>query len=345
MKYFENFNLRDKYISEAILNNSCNEKDIQNFNESSPSSSTAVATHPGLVIPLITYIQEEIVSKDLVDVQPIKLSEGRIYGMDLKDAAGNVISGTSAVGTFNDAFSEIAEGVDIPDMLLELRETTVTAISRKAKLNFSAELGQDLEILDYSLEKEKIALVGTEIAAGIDFDIMEAIAGHADYHSAITFDWDYADTTDYMNQLYKLKVSIMAASGNIASATRKGLANFVIVPVILQKIITSIPGFVANEEPHFGSVSKIGKLDYLDVYVNTFDTTTYDMYVGKKPKGDLSGGIVYSPYKVFTSEKITDPNNFSIHQLIHTMYGITKVDGGNTLYNKVVVTPTGGFPY
>lgn len=240
----------------------------------------------------------------------------------------------------------VSEATDMKEMALKLNEASVIAKTRKAKLNYSQELSQDFKVLQYDLEKEKIKIIGTEIAAGIDFDILEAIKTHADHHTAITYIWDYTSGTDlYIDSLYELKVAIMKASGAIAAATRKGLANFIVVPVLVQPVISSMPGFVPEEDPKLGPLCKIGKLDYLDVYIDTFDTTTYDMYVGKKPAGSLRSGIVYSPYKIDTTAPVTDPEDFTLHQAIFNRFGITKMAGGNTMYHKVIVTPTAGFPY
>lgn len=343
MTYFENLNEEDKLIAEIVAENS--NIDINTLNEA-PTLSSSAANHPDLVLPLITYVQEELVGKDIVDVQPIQLKEGKVYGMDILDGAGNVISGTSAVGIFNDAFSEIAENTDVPTLTLKLKEASVVAKTRKAQLNYAQELSQDFKILKYDFEKEKLKIIGTEIAAGIDFDIIEAITSSADYHTPIVYDWNYTSGTDfYLNKLHELKVAIMKASGAIAGATRKGMANFIIVPLLVQPVISSMPGFVGIDEPKLGPLSKIGKLDYMDVYINTFDITTYDMYVGKKPSGNLKSGVVYSPYKIDSDMTVTDPNNFTLHQGIFNRYGITKIDGGNTMYHKVTVTPTAGFPY
>jgi len=348
MTYFENLNEEDKKIVEMIAESS--NIDMKKLQEdmllSEAPTVTGSTNHPDVVLPLITYVQQDLVAKDLVDIQPIQLKEGKVYGLDIQDTAGNVISGTSAVGTFNDAFSEIAENTDVPTLVLKLKVASVVAKTRKAQLNYSQELSQDFKILKYNFETEKLKAIGTEIAAGIDFDIIEAIVAHSDHHTPITYVWDYTTATDdYLSQLYELKVAIMKASGAIAAATRKGLANFVIVPVLVQPVVSSMPGFVSIDEPKLGPLSKIGKLDYLDVYVNTFDTSTYNMYVGKKPTGNLKSGIVYSPYKIDTLPVVTDAEDFTLSQAIFNRYGITKIDGGNTMYHKVIVTPTAGFPY
>jgi len=336
--YFENLNEEDRNIADIVAENS------SVLNEAPTSSGNAY--NPELVLPLITYVQESLVGKDLVDIQPMQLKEGKVFSMDILDNAGNVISGTSAVSAFNSTFSEIAENTNISEMSLRLKEASVTAKTRKTKLNYSQEISQDLKSLNYDLDKEKVKVLGAEIAAGIDFDIIEAIKEHADYHTPITYVWNYDPANNtYLSMLYELKVALMRASGAIAAATRKGLANFVIVPVLVQPVVSSIPGFVAEKEPKLGPLCKIGTIDYLDIYVDTFDTTTYDMYVGKKPYGNLKSGIVYSPYKISTKPVITDANNFTLHTAIFNRYGITKMDGGNTMYHKIIVTPTAGFPY
>jgi len=339
MNYLETLNEEDKNIVKIVAENS-------NIPLNEAPTVSGSGYNPELVLPLITYVQDFLVAKDLVGVQPMQLKEGKIFSMDILDDSGNVLSGTSAVGAFNQAFSEVSENTDMNEMNLKLKEASVLAKTRKTKLNYTQEISQDLKSLNYDLENEKIKVVGTEIANGIDFDILEAIKSHADYYTPITYNWDYTQGTDqYLSILYELKVAIMKASGAIASSTRKGLANFIIIPTLIQPVITSMPGFIAEKEPILGPLCKIGVLDYLDVYVNTFDTTTYDMYIGKKPSGSLTAGIIYSPYKISTKPVVTDAHDFTLHQAIFNRYGITKIDGGNTMYHKVIITPTAGFPY
>jgi len=337
MKYFNELNESDKMIASAILENSLNEAGTVSSNSS---------FHPELIEPLIFFTQENIASKDLVDTQPVSFKEGRVYGLDVEDGAGNVLSGLKVGAAFDEAFSATAENADIPNIVLKLRESIVVAKSRKALLNYTKELAQDLKILKFNLDKERAAAVGVAIASGIDYDVLKAIKEHSDFHTAIEYPWSYDKATQtFLSKLYELKTAIMAASGNIATATKKGLANYVIVPTTLAQVVVSMPGFVAGPEPKFGVLSKIGKLDYLDVYVNTFDSTTYDMYVGKKCQGNISSGIIYSPYQVMTGLLETDADNFSSKLAIFNRYGITKVTDGNSMYHKVSVTGLTNFPY
>ena len=240
----------------------------------------------------------------------------------------------------------VSEVTVMPELVLKLTEATATVKTRKVKLSYTKELSQDLEVLKYNLEKSKLDIIGSEIASGIDYDILEAIKSHSDYHTPIEYTWSNNLTESYANPLRELHVAILTAAGNIAKATRKGLANFIVVPTLLQALISTIPGFVADPEPKLSPLAKIGKLGYLDVYVNTFDTTTYDMYVGKKPVAEIGAGVVFSPYKIEATDPVTDPEDFSLNQAIYSRYAVTKINGGNTFYHKVFLTgsPT-NFPY
>ncbi len=345
MDYFETLNEEDKKIAQVILENSVDNVENINLNEA-PTLSTSADYQDTQIAKLIRYYQEALTTKTLVDVQPMEYNNGKIFGLDITNSDGDVILGTNAVNVFNDAFSEIGENIDVPDIHIRLNEADVDLKSRKAQLNYSKEVEQDLKILKFDLDDEKLKIVATEIANGTDFDVIEAIAGHADFYTPIEYIWANDGTVTVSSLLTELEMAIMQGAAAIASGTRKGLANFVIVPALMVQLITTMDRFVGSGENIIGGVSKIGKLGFLDVYVNTFDTTTYDMYVGKKPSGNISSGVVLSPYKVEAGPLVTDYEDFSLHQMIMNRYGITKVDGGNSMYFKVSLasSPT-GYPF
>jgi hypothetical protein len=336
MENFEILNEEDKYIAEIILDNSLNE---------APTTSGGQPFADSLVGQLIFYIQEALNAKDMVDVQPINFKEGKVFGMDLLNSDGDVVQGVTKVDAFNAAFSEKGENTTIPDLQLKLRESSVVTKSRKARLNFSQELLQDLKVLKFDLAKERIKLIGTEIANGIDFDIVKAIKDHSSSYTPIVYSWANGGTLNIVSLLVELEMRIFDAAATIAAGTRKGLANFILVPASLAKLVMTMQSFEPSGESIIGAVNKVGKLSSMDVYVDTFDTTGFEMIVGKKPNGNISGGVVYSPYKIETGQVVTDPENFSLHQVVVNRYGITKIEGGDTMYCKVQVTTRTGFPF
>lgn len=344
MDYFETLNEEEKHTAQIILENSQRE-----LNEA-PTLSTDASFADSLVGKLIFYVQEALTASDLVDVQPIGFNQGKVIGLDILDDTGKVIQGPGAVSAFNAAFSEIAENVDVPGIHLLIKEADLVLKSRKAQLNYSKELAQDMKILQFELEKEKIKIVGTELANGIDFDIVEAISELAAVtYTPLEYTWLNDGTVNVSSLLTELRMLMFQASATIAANTRKGLANFVVVPSLMVQLVTSMDEFECEDdekEPMIGAVSKIGKLGFMDVYANTFDTTTYDMVIGKKPAGNISSGIVYSPYSIITGDEITDPENFSIHQFVMNRYGVTKMETGGFLYHivRLAATPT-GFPF
>lgn len=338
MKDFEILNEEDKYIAEIMLSNS------DQLNEA-PTTSDAQPFADSIVGNIIYHYQNSLAAKDLVDVQPITFKEGKVFGMDLLNSNGEIIQGAGAVDAFNAAFSEIGENENIPDLQLILREASVVTKSRKAKLNYTQELVQDMKIMKFNLEQEKLKLTGTEIANGTDFDIVEAIIEHSDLYTPITYDWAYDGTISISSLLLELEMRLYDASATIAAGTRKGLANFVLVPAPLAKLVMTMQGFKQSGESMIGAVSKVGNIGHMDVYINGFDTTGFDMIVGKKPQGNINGGIVYSPYHIATGPIVTDPENFSLHQVVINRYGITKMNGGNAMYHKVTVGTRTGFPF
>ena len=339
MDYFEKLNEEEKYIANTVLENSLNE---------APTTSAGQAFSDELIRPLIYYVQEALTTKELVDTQPIDFKKGKVFGMDLLDDAGNIIQGISKVDAFDETWSRLGENVDIPSVSLKLREEDVVLLTRKTQINYSQELSQDMKVLKFDLSKEKLKLIGTEIANGIDFDIVQTIkaaAVHPTGYAPLTYSWNNTATNNANSLLTELEMMIFKASAQIAAGTRKGLANFIIIPTLMVQFISTTKGFKGEAKTEVGAINKIGTLGYLDVYVDTFDTTTFDMFLGKKPEGNISSGIVYSPYKISSGEEVTDPDNFSIHQVIFNRYGITRMEESSSFFHKVSLVGFTGYPF
>ena len=72
---------------------------------------------------------------------------------------------------------------NLPEIYLKLKESDVVPKTRKAQLNYTQEISQDLKELKYNFETEKLKIIGSEIASGIDYDIIATIVAHSDHHT------------------------------------------------------------------------------------------------------------------------------------------------------------------
>ena len=331
---------QDEYIIKEIAKNS---NLITEATESGDSDFTET-----LVGKVIYYTYLSTISKQLVDVQPITNKIGYIYGLDILDKNGNIISGSGKVDEYDETLSGRTDELATLNQLgLKLNEKQVSVKERTTSLIYTNEIVKDFEIIDFSLSDEIIKATATEIAYGIDYDIVSTIINTANNNpNNNTFDWSYDPNTNITSYLHKLKIKIFENATRIAQDTKKGTANFILVSNTVASVISDLPGFKPIEVPEIGPISKIGKLDFLDVYINTFtDYDNLEIIIGKKPEGNMNAGIVYSPYNITVNKGFINADDFNINQVIMSRYAITQRENSTEFYNKLTITATNPFPF
>ena len=243
-------------------------------------------------------------------------------------------------GDFEDRVGDATvNGLNIPEVNLEMRSLPIVAKTRKLKAVWSPELAQDLNAYhSVDAEAELTSMLSDYISMEIDLEILDMLINDAvtvDYWSAkagqdynagtATFDSNTFYGTRF--EWYQTLVSkIQKVSNEIHRLTLRGGANFVVVAPKVATILESLPGYVSqpgdggNDQFSMG-LSKIGQAaGRYTVYKNPYMTEN-SILVGFRGSNFLETGAVYSPYvPLITTPLVYDPSDFTPRKGVMTRY-------------------------
>ncbi len=243
-------------------------------------------------------------------------------------------------GDFEDRVGDATvNGLNIPEVNLEMRSLPIVAKTRKLKAVWSPELAQDLNAYhSVDAEAELTSMLSDYISMEIDLEILDMLISDAttvDYWSAKAGeDFDsssnnFVTTTFYGTRFewYQTLVSkIQKVSNEIHRLTLRGGANFVVVAPKVATILESLPGYVSQPgdggNDQFGmGISKIGQAaGRYTVYKNPYMTEN-SILVGFRGSNFLETGAVYSPYvPLITTPLVYDPSDFTPRKGVMTRY-------------------------
>jgi len=208
---------------------------------------------------------------------------------------------------------------DLPELDIKIDSVAVTAKTKKLKVKWTPELGQDLNAYhNLDAEVELTSIMSEQIALEIDREILEDLIKGA---TAGTFYWSRrpgkfveratgavidqssgaADFTGNVSMWYEtLLETVNDVSAQIHRKTLRGGANFLVCGPEVGSILEMTAGFRAKVAPddeagmagavNVGSVSK-----KWDVYVDPYFPRNV-VLVGRKGAQFLESGYVYAPY-------------------------------------------------
>ena len=263
-------------------------------------------------------------------------------------------------GTASENFREMGFTID---------KTTVTAVTRALKAEYSTELAQDLKAVHgLDAETELSNILSTEILAEINREVLRTVLNGAKYGAqtgttaAGTFDLDTDSNGRWSVEKFKgLHFSLERDANAIAVDTRRGRGNFIIcssdVASALSMTGTLDTGMGGSDQLSPDGVTGntfVGTLNgKYKVYVDPYFSSANEFYaVGYKGASPFDAGLFYCPYVPLQMVKATGEQTFQPKIGFKTRYGITanpfttltKPDdtsnsaNGNTYYRKVKVT-------
>jgi hypothetical protein len=250
-------------------------------------------------------------------------------------------------GDFEDSngggLAEGASALQIPEVDLQLKSSTIVAKTRKLKAVWTPELAQDLNAYhSIDAEAELTAMLSEYISMEIDLEILDMLMNDAvtvDYWSAkVGFEYD-TSTSDFRADVHAtnalaytkgewyttLGQKIQKISNKIHQLTLRGGANFVVCSPSVATIIESIPGFAGSTDgtnANFAmGVRQIGSLsNRWTVYKNPYMTEN-QVLVGFRGSNFLETGAVYAPYvPLIMTPLVYDPDNFTPRKGVMTRY-------------------------
>ena len=247
-------------------------------------------------------------------------------------ATGMTTAQSEALGdSGTNAFAEMSFSID---------KSTVTAVSRALKAEYSMELAQDLKAIHgLDAETELANILSTEILAEINREVVRSIYNTAEKGAAINtttagiFDLDTDSNGRWSVEKFKgLMFAIERDANAIGQRTRRGKGNMVVcsadVASALQMagVLDYTPALnnnlnVDDTQTTFAGVMNGRYKVYVDPYSANVAASQYYV-VGYKGTSPYDAGLFYCPYVPLQMVRAVGENSFQPKIGFKTRYGM-----------------------
>ena len=230
------------------------------------------------------------------------------------------------------SFAETSETFN--EMGFTIDKTTVTAVTRQLKAEYSMELAQDLKAVHgLDAESELANILSGEILAEINREVIRKIVdtgkvgAQSDTATAGRFDLKAdADGRWAVEKFQSLIFQIEKEANQIAKSTRRGKGNFVICSSDVASALAATGGltFKGGEGLNVDDMGNTfaGTLNGgLKVYVDPYAVKNYAT-VGYKGTNPYDAGMFYCPYVPLTMVRAVGENSFQPKIAFKTRYGL-----------------------
>ena len=278
---------------------------------------------------------------------------------------------TGSTGTGNLTVTQEANNA-WAQMAFSIEKTSVVAVTRALKAEYSDELAQDLKAvhgLDAAAELSSI--LSQEITAEINREVIRRVYISAEVGAQVgtatagTFDLDVDSNGRWSVEKFKgLMFQIEREANAIGQRTRRGRGNFIITSadvasaLAMAGVLDYSSGLSNNLNVDDTSTTFAGVLNgkykvYVDPYAANSSAAQY-FVCGYKGTSAFDAGIFYCPYVPLQMVKAQDADTFQPKIGFRTRYGMvsnpfaaystTNIDANgmflnaNTYYRKVAVT-------
>jgi hypothetical protein len=340
----------------------CLENTKKYLTETATAGGTAsgnVAVLNKVILPVIRRVMPTTIANELVGVQPMQGPVSQIHTLRVRyaeaadassNAAGNigkaVTAGTEALSPFSIAtqYSGSAagkgeatatlEGAGGKKMNIQILKETVEAKSRKLSARWTFEAAQDAQAIHgVDVEAEIMAALAQEITAEIDQEVIGSLISLAGSAYGTYDQSAVSGTANFVgDQHAALAVLVNRAANDIASRTRRGAGNYIVVSptalTILQSATTS--AFARTTEGTFEAPTNtkfVGTLNSsVRVYVNHYAGDDAPVLIGYKGANEMDAPAFYCPYiPLMSSGVVLDPNTFEPTVSFMTRYGYVEL--------------------
>jgi len=238
-----------------------------------------------------------------------------------------------------------------PMAKFDLIKAGVEAKSRKLAANWSPELAEDMMAMHgIDVDGEMINILTYEVGAEIDRQLLTEMVKSA-ITGGKTSTWTpvSADGRNQIERIGTLMTSINDKSQEIATATRRGSANFVItspkVTAVIQRLNSN--SFVSSNnasmpsvpETGVGSLVKVGLInDGTQLLIrDTFAGGNFAL-LGYKGNSPWDAGVIYSPYIPLQLMRAIKDSDFTPEVGVRTRYGVMgNVWGSSNYYQFIAI--------
>ena len=337
-----------KVVMESVLENT-----KQYISESAQAGTTMsgnIATLNKVILPVIRRVMPTVIANELVGVQPMTGPVGQIHTLRIRysQAAAGVAAGDEALSPFaiakgysgdaatgGPAATSSLEAEAGRKMSIQVLKQTVEAKTRKLSARWTFEAAQDANSMHgLDVEAEIMQALAQEITAEIDQEVLTSLRALA---GAATDTYDQATVsgtaTFVGDQHAALAVLINRSANLIATRTRRGAGNYVVVSptmlTVLQSATTS--AFARTTEGPFEAPTNtkfVGTLNNtMRVFVDQYATDSTPIVVGYKGDGEIDAAAFYCPYiPLMSSGTVLDPATFEPTVSFMTRYGYVELN-------------------
>jgi hypothetical protein len=315
-----------------------------------------VATLNKVILPVIRRVMPTVIANEIIGVQPMTGPVGQIHTLRVRyaDAKDAVAAGTEALSPFNIAKSYSGnppadgtagtgaayptgdmEGLPGNKLSIQILKQTVEAKTRKLSARWTFEAAQDASSQHgIDVEAEVMAALAQEITAEIDQEVIASLTSLA---GTPTLEFDqtggtFTGTPHYVGDEHAvLSILINQAANLIASRTRRGAGNWIVISpsvlTVLQSATTS--AFARTTEGTFEAPTNtkfVGTLNSsVRVYVNQYAGNDQTL-VGYKGPGEMDAASFYCPYvPLMSSGVVLDTSTFEPVVSFMTRYGYVEL--------------------
>jgi hypothetical protein len=339
----------------------CLENTKKYLTETATAGGTAsgnIAVLNKVILPVIRRVMPTTIANELVGVQPMQGPVSQIHTLRVRyaesaDAADNasgnigkaVTAGDEALSPFSiatqysgaggkGASTASMEGVGGKKMNIQILKETVEAKSRKLSARWTFEAAQDAQAIHgVDVEAEIMAALAQEITAEIDQEVIGSLINLAGSAYGTYDQQAVSGQANFVgDQHAALAVLVNRAANDIASRTRRGAGNYIVVSptalTILQSATTS--AFARTTEGTFEAPTNtkfVGTLNSsVRVYVNHYAGDAAPILIGYKGANEMDAPAFYCPYiPLMSSGVVLDPNTFEPTVSFMTRYGYVEL--------------------
>lgn len=355
---FENWNVTKDALTDGLTGNKkvVMESVLENtkgyLSESAQSGSTMsgnIATLNKVILPVIRRVMPTVIANELVGVQPMTGPVGQIHTLRVRysESAAGVAAGDEALSPFaiakgysgdaatgGPSATSSMEAEAGRKLSIQVLKQTVEAKTRKLSARWTFEAAQDANSMHgLDVEAEIMQALAQEITAEIDQEILgslRTLAGTA----VDTYDQsNVTGTPTFVGDRHAALAVLINRSANlIATRTRRGAGNFVVISptmlTVLQSATTS--AFARTTEGPFEAPTNtkfVGTLNNtMRVFVDQYATDSTEILVGYKGEGEMDAAAFYCPYiPLMSSGTVLDPATFEPTVSFMTRYGYVEL--------------------
>ena len=344
----DGLNGNKKVVMESVLENT-----KSYLSESAAAGSTMagnVASLNKVILPVIRRVMPTVIANELVGVQPMTGPVGQIHTLRVRygQTAAGATAGDEALSPFaiakgysGDASTggptstSALEAEAGRKLSIQVLKQTVEAKTRKLSARWTFEAAQDANSMHgLDVEAEIMQALAQEITAEIDQEVLTSLRTLA---GAATDTYDQGNVSGQAtfvgDQHAALAVLINRAANLIATRTRRGAGNYVVISptmlTVLQSATTS--AFARTTEGPFEAPTNtkfVGTLNNtMRVFVDQYAADDAPVLVGYKGDGEIDAAAFYCPYiPLMSSGTVLDPATFEPTVSFMTRYGYVELN-------------------